>query len=147
MAYVTQADLEKRWGAGDLKTWTDDRATGATDTGIVAEAIAGAGGQIDGAAGQNYTTPLSLGDPGTAALVRTVAGSIAGYLLAARRPRAVPDNIRQQYDDAQAWLKELAAGRVSLRGETQVAAPRPTGAVLVAGTAAAAVTRETMDGL
>lgn len=146
MAYITQTQLEARYGAGDLKAWTDDDASGSIDATVVAQAIADADAQIDAAAAQHYTTPLSLGNATTTAVVRMHAGSIAGYLLASRRPANVPENLRAQYDDALAWLKDLAAGKVHLPGENAVAANKPTGGIVVAG-GTAVITRATMDGL
>ena len=146
MSYITQTILEARYGSGDLKAWTDDDASGSIDATVVAQAIAGAEAQINGAAGQQYTTPLGLTDSGTAALVQLHAGSIAGYLLASRRPRTVPDNIRTQYEDALAWLKELAAGKVTLVGESAAAVSRPGGGIVTGGSTAT-ITRDTMDGL
>lgn len=146
MSYITQAELEKRFGAGDLRAWTDDDASGSIDAAVVAEAIAGAEGELNGALTQHYTTPLSLTNAGTAALVRLHTGSIVGYRLAARRPANVPEDLRRQYEDAVKWLRDVVGGKWVLSGESAVAVARPSGGIVVGGTDTAAVTRTTMDG-
>jgi phage gp36-like protein len=146
MSYVTQANLENRFGAGDLKAWTDDDASGSIDTTVVAAAITETEGLINGAAGQHYVTPLSLSDSGTAALIRLHAVSIAAYLLASRRPEAVADNVRTQYEDALKWLERLRDGKEYLAGETTVSAAKPAGGVIIDG-GSGVVTRDSMDGL
>ncbi len=145
MSYITQAQLEQRFGGGDLRSWTDDDASGVIDAGVVAEAIAVADGAIDQAAAQHYATPLRLSHVGTGAMVRLIAGSIAGYLLASRKGQ-VNQNLRQMYEDAQQWLADLAAGKRTLAGESTAAVPRPSGGIVIAGSAAV-VDRQTMDGL
>lgn len=145
MSYIAQANLENAFGTGDLKAWTDDDASGTIDAAKVAEAIAAAEGQIDGAAGQHYTVPLSLSNASTAALVRGQACILAGYKLASRRPN-VMDSLRKNYEDALAWLKDLADGGVALPGENPSSAARPAGGIVVAGEAAV-IDRTKMDGL
>jgi len=146
MAYVTQAQLEDRFGAGSLKDWTDDAAAGAIDTDVVASVIAETDGLINEAASQHYTTPLTLGNTGVAAAVRLHAGSIAGYLLASRRPDDVPENLRTMYEDARRWLDLLRAGQVYLAGEVAVSADKPAGGIVVRG-GTRIVSRDSMDGL
>jgi len=145
MSYTTQAVLEQRYGAGDLKSWTDDDESGSIDAAVVAQALAAADGQIDSNAAQHYVTPLTLGDSGTAAVVRLHAGSIAGYLLASRRPANVAENMRTQYEDATKWLQMLADGRVRLAGESAVSSGQPTGGIVIAG-GPAVIDRTTTDG-
>lgn len=145
MAYVTQSDLEKRFAL--LRWWTDDAAAGAISATIVVEAIALAAAEIDAAASQQYSTPLAATHATTAALLRDKAGTIAGYKLATRRRELdSAEALRTDYEDALKWLKELAAGRVHLPGETAVLAAKPAGGIIVAG-GTKVVDRETMDGL
>lgn len=144
MSYITQTQLESRFGAGDLKAWTDDDASGSIDATVVAQAIADTDGMIDAACAQHYNTPLTLSDAGTAAVVRLHAGSIAGYLLASRHPENLPDNVRAMYDDALKWLDAIKGG-AALKGETVIAVAKPTGGTIIAGDSAV-ITRTTMDG-
>jgi phage gp36-like protein len=143
MSYITQTQLEARFAS--LKWWTDDAAAGAIDAAIVAAQITAAEGAINGAAGQHYALPLSLSTPETAATVALHAGTIAGYLLASRKS-AVDDNLRAMYEDTLKWLKELAAGRVSLAGESATSVPTPGGGIIIAG-GTTLVDRTSMDGL
>ena len=145
MAYVTQTELEKRYAK--LRWWTDDAAAGSIDASIVTEAIGLAEAEINAAAGQQYTVPLALGDATTAAVIRDKAGTIAGYKLATRRHEMdTADALRLDFEDVQRWLRELAAGKVYLAGETAHSLPKPAGGIVVAGSDAV-VTRDTMDGL
>lgn len=145
MAYITQAQLEKRFAS--LRWWTDDAAAGSIDADVVTEHIAIATGKIDQAAMQQYSVPLGLSNASTAQAVREAAGAIAGYYLCGRvEGREVPANLRKMYEDALEWLKLLANGKVFLAGETAAEVSRPSGGLVVAGDDAV-VTRETMDGL
>lgn len=145
MAYVTQADLEKRYAS--MRWWTDDAAAGSVNAAIVTECITLAEGKVNQAAMQHYAVPLTLGNSAVAAAVKEVTGAIAGYYLASRvAPDNVPDNLREQYDDALAWLKELKEGKLHLEGETLAAVNRPSGLPVVLGEEIR-VTRETMKGL
>ena len=108
MPYVTQAQLQDRFGAGDLKQWTDDDASGAVDASVVGSIIADVGAMIDAAASQHYTAPLSLGNATTAAVVRDMAGSLAGYRLATRRHADnVPENLRSS--GSSGWSRARSA--------------------------------------
>lgn len=145
MAYVTQAQLEAAVGAGDLKAWTDDDASGAIDASVVSAALELASGLVDAAVVQHYRAPLTLSDATTAQVVRAHVLALAAYRLAARRGDAAAQAWRKLYDEAQAWLKALREGKQLLAGETSVASALPTGGVIVAG-GSAKITRETMDG-
>ncbi len=145
MAYVTQAQLTKRFAS--VKWWTDDDASGAVDADIVTEAIALAAAEIDAAASQHFTTPLALGNATTAAIIKDRAGTVAGYKLATRRHELSPDDpLALEFERVREWLKELAAGNVRLAGEAVISADKPGGGIVLAG-GDAVVTRETMDGL
>ena len=145
MAYLTPAELETRFGAGDLLAWTDDDASGALDAAVVAAALAAADAIIDAAASQRYVTPLTLGSDTTARVVRDVAGALAGYRLAARRPRDVPATLRLDYTDALKWLERLRDGKVTLAGEAVVSAAPPSGGIVVGG-GSTLVDRDSLDG-
>lgn len=141
--YITQTQVERR--AAGVRWWTDDSAAGTTSATIVTEAIQAAEGEIDAAAMQQYAVPLALSDASTERVIRNVAGSIAVYKLASRVP-PVPDDIERAYTAAMTWLKDLAAGKFGLPGETAVDPGRPTGAPVIAGDPII-LTRDEMDGL
>jgi len=144
MSYVTQSDLTARFSR--LQLWTDDAAAGAVNATVVAECIALADGEINGALAQQYTLPLRLADANTAALLRDVAGALAGYKLASRIWETIPENLRKQYEDAQSWLALVRQGKVALGGESPAAIAKPAGGIVVAG-GSAVIDRLTMDGL
>ncbi|MBW7907195.1 MAG: DUF1320 domain-containing protein [Phycisphaerae bacterium] len=131
MLYVTQEQLEARYAG--LAWWTDRSASGAIDADVVAEAIRLACGEIDSHAARQYAVPLKLAHPATARLVSMYAGSIAGYRLAqGARADNIPETLRNDYEDALAWLRDLAAGKLTLDGEDAGAAP-PSGGIVLHG--------------
>lgn len=147
MSYITQAILEQRCGAGDLKAWTDDDASGTADAAVIAQAITDAEARIDAAAGQHYAVPLTLANAATARVIAFYAGSIARYTLALRRPGNLETALRTDYEDAVKWLDQLAAGTVALAGETAATDNnRPAGGVVIAG-GSQIVGRDSMDGM
>lgn len=145
MAYITQTQLAQRYAS--VQWWTDDAAAGAIDGDIVTEMIALASAEIDAAAGQHYTVPLALGNSTTAAIIRDRCGALAGYKLATRRREVdAADALRLDYEDAQKWLRELAAGKVVLAGETANSVDQPAGGVVFGG-GSKLIDRDSMDGL
>lgn len=126
MAYATQADLEERFTSAELARLTDDAMPAVTiNAERVAAAIADAESLVNGYLAARYSTPL-LPVPGTL-LEKTCV--IARYKLWKDRPS---DAVRQAYEDAIGWLKDVSAGRVSLgtSGDTPTA-PASSGAPVV----------------
>jgi phage gp36-like protein len=78
---------------------------------VVAEAIARADAEIDAACGLRYTVPFSPAPE----LVKSLAADLAVYHLYSRRGVA-PEVWRQKYQDALAFLKQVAAGQATLAG-------------------------------
>lgn len=106
MTYAVRADLEDRYGADELT----QRET-MLPAGAVAQALADADAVIDGYMAGRYAVPLS---PVPANLPR-VACQLARYGLLGN---AADDRARKDYEDAIAWLKDVAAGRVILTEAT-----------------------------
>jgi len=102
MTYATRADMEARFGALEIA-----QRESALPSGAVAQALSDADAVIDGYAAGRYAVPLS---PAPDNLVR-VACQLARYGLLGI---AVDERARQDYEDALAWLKDVAAGRVLL---------------------------------
>lgn len=102
MTYATRTDLEERYGADELTQRESMLATGA-----VARALADADAEIDSYVSGRYTVPLS---PVPDNLPR-VASSMARYYLLGN---AADEAARKDYEDARAWLRDVAAGRVIL---------------------------------
>lgn len=116
MTYATQQNLVDRFGSEELLALADRDGDDAVDTAVVDAALADADALIDSYIGRRYTLPLAS----TPARLVTVAATIARYELAADRPT---EQMRQDYDDAVAWLRDVAAGRAEL----QIEGDEPTG--------------------
>lgn len=117
MSYVTQADLERRFGTTELAQLTDRSAGTMIDADVVAQAIADAAARIDGYLAARYALPLAVVPPALA----LVAADIARYLLWGDR---ASEQVRKRYDDAVATLRAVAAGTFRVDG----AAPLVTAA-------------------
>jgi phage gp36-like protein len=110
MPYTTRLLLTDRFGLDELIQRTDKFApyTGAIVDVVLDRAIADADAEIDGFVGARYALPLP--EPVPPVLV-PIACDIARYRL---YDDAVPDIVRQRYEDAVARLKDISAGRLSL---------------------------------
>lgn len=116
MTYATQQDLVDRYGEEELIQLTDRDAVAAIDADVVAKALSDADEVIDGYIGSRVSLPLASVP---AVLVR-VASDIARYFLHSDAPT---EQVRTAYKDAIAWLKDVAAGRVSLGDNGTASAP------------------------
>ena len=129
MTYATQADLVERFGADEVRQLTDRHmpAQGAIVAAVLDRAIADAAGLIDAHLAGRYVLPLSTPHP--AQLVR-VACDITRYFL---HDLSAPDLVREHYEDAVKWLRDVAAGKVPLIGATGLevqASAQPSGAAV-----------------
>jgi phage gp36-like protein len=119
VAYATQQDLIDRFGEAQLLAIADRDADSALDADVIAKALDDAGETIDSYIATRYELPLAE-VPGR--LVK-VAADIAFYVL---HPAAAPDDVRQRYDDAIAFLKDVAKGNALL--DVGGAEPEPAAA-------------------
>lgn len=126
MPYTTLSLLQDRFGESELIQLTDKATprTGAIVVSVVDKAIADADAEIDGFVGVRYAVPLP--EPTPPVLV-PIACDIARYRLYGN---AVPDIVRQRYEDAVARLKDIAAGRMVL-GVDPISTPTVSTGVLV----------------
>ena len=109
MSYCVQTDIAKLLTPAQLVQLTDDDANGVADAAPITEAIAEADAEIDGYLGSRYTVPVSP----VPALLRTFSVAISLWKLYGRRSIS-NERRRQEYEDAIAKLKDLAAGRMVL---------------------------------
>jgi phage gp36-like protein len=107
MAYATKQDLVTRFGEAELVSLTDRTGSGHVDDAVVARALADAGAKIDSYLRGRYTLPLAVVPRDLLA----PACDIARFQLYSDRPT---DTVRERFEDAIAWLKDVAAGRVNL---------------------------------
>ena len=126
MPYTTRTLLEERFGLDELIQRTDKFApyTGAIVDAVIDRAIADADAEIDGFVGSRYILPLPVPTP---PVLVPIACDIARYRL---YDDAVPEIVRQRYEDAIARLKDISAGRLSL-GIDPAPAAGSQGAVVV----------------
>lgn len=124
MTYALLSDLIERAGETEIRQIADRNRDGIMETEVVDAALLAAGNTIDGYVGTRHTLPL----PSVPPVLKALEVSIARYLL---HRNGAPEHVVQDYKDAVATLKDIAAGRYALpvaAGETP--APAQTGQVL-----------------
>lgn len=112
MAYAAQSDIApNRMTQQELIQLTCDDSSQVVNADIVAEKIAEAGGIVDSYCRARYGTPLA-----TSQVVLKVTVDIAVYLLFSRRRGGLQPTelVRQNYEDALAFLKDVATAKASL---------------------------------
>lgn len=110
MAYSTQDDLLAMISQSELAALSAETGD-EPDSQVVAEAIARADAEIDAACGLRYTVPFAP----VPERVKTLSADLALYHLYSRRG-VVPAVWRQKYEDALAFLQQVAAGLATLAG-------------------------------
>ncbi len=126
MPYATQADLSpRRISADDLVQLTDDTNSGAVNTDVVNAVLVEASAFIDSYCRNRYKLPLQASDQ-----IKGVCLSIAEYYLYLRRKR-VNQDVRQAYDDAVSFLKDVANSKAAL-DQPATATPQKGGGGVVA---------------
>lgn len=111
MSYALLDDLNDRFGEREIVQLADRDGDGEPDEDVISDALADADALIDSYLEKRYTLPL---DPVPATMLR-VACVLARYFLYKDAPS---DKVRTDYEDAIAWLKDVAKGIVQL-GVTQ----------------------------
>jgi phage gp36-like protein len=109
MSYAAKADLSpRRISAAELVQLTDDTNSGSTNDQVVTDVLNEASAMIDSYCRNRYTVPLQSSDQ-----VKGLCLTIAEYLLYLRRKRVKPD-VRQSYEDAISFLKDVSMGKAGL---------------------------------
>lgn len=108
MSYSTQSDLLNHVTEQELIELTDDAGSGAIDAAKVTAAIDEADGLIDSYCRGRYVLPLTVSKQ-----VRKLSVDVALYYLFQRR-RAIPDSIRQAYEDGVSLLQKVSDGKAAL---------------------------------
>lgn len=113
MAYATQTTLEQQFGADEVLRSGDRDNDGSIDVvdgeNVVTKACSLAQGIVDGYLGVKYEVPV---DPVPEVVVNHT-GAIALYLLSDGADTLTEEK-RRRYEDAIAWLKDVAAGKATL---------------------------------
>lgn len=107
MTYASQQNLIDRFGEDELIQLTDRDNLGAIDAAVVARALADADAEINGYLSTRYTLPLSP----VPAVLEKLACDIARYQLF---ENAVTEIVKQRYENAIRFLKDVVAGKVTL---------------------------------
>jgi phage gp36-like protein len=131
VSYATKQNLIDRFGQEELVRLTDrtNRPPNAIDDTVVQQALDDADGEINGyLKSAGLATPLA---PVPSVLVLK-ACAIARYFL--HKDKAT-EKVRTDYEDARVWLKDVAAGRVSLGDKTTAAKAPSLGPVKISGPA------------
>lgn len=120
MAYAVQADLSpRRISNAELIQLTDDTNSGTVNASLVTDILDEASAQIDSYCRVRYTVPLQASSQ-----VKGLCLTIAEYLLYLRRKRMKAE-VRQSYEDAISFLKDVSSGKAGL--DQPVAATPQTG--------------------
>jgi phage gp36-like protein len=127
MAYCTTADLVAEFGEPALVQLTDidEPAAGAVVTARADAAIARASDEADGYLGTRYAVPLDAAPLQLQGVVRDLA-----YFYLHRL--GAPEQVVAAADRARAWLRDVAAARVSLAGAAPAAAAPTAGLAEIA---------------
>ena len=122
MPYATQQDLVDRFGETEIEQLTDraEPPAGAIDATVVGKALVDADDAINGYLGARYTVPLAS----PPLILKRIACDVARYYLYEDR---VTEAVRKRYEDAVAYLKDAASGKVTLGVDALGAAPADPG--------------------
>lgn len=123
MPYASRADLEDRYGADEVAQRESMLPDGAVDRILLA-----VDAQVDAYLAARYAVPL-LPVP---EIIRSQALAIARYLLLGE---AASDRVRQDFDDARAFLRDVQAGRSVLPSVALTPGAAPADSVVLMGRA------------
>lgn len=99
-------------GAAVQLTASDYTGSPTWSSTTVSQCIDTASGMIDSYLAVRYELPLSYTT--TPQTLVAVCTKLAIYRLYARGVQGVPTNVKDEYDEAKQWLKDVAAGRAAL---------------------------------
>lgn len=127
MPYATKQDLIDSYGADRFDLLAERDGAGTRNEAKIGRALENASAIVDGYIAARYALPLAT----TPATLRECCISIAVYKLATDAT-LLSDDVRQRYEDAIAFLKDIAKGIASLG--LPAAASGSTGAASSAAT-------------
>lgn len=107
--YATRQDMIDRFGEPEIRQLTDrrDPPAGAIDDAVLTEALEDADGMLDSYLAGRYTLPLA----DVPKILKRYACDITRFFLWKDN---AGDTVRRAYEDAEKFLKAVAAGTVSL---------------------------------
>lgn len=111
MAYCVQADIESILSAEGVVLATDDgRDLLAADSALVADAISRASARFEQYALQQYDTSDLAGN----VWAKWCVATLAAIELTKRRGQVVPSSLQESADELIAFLKDVAAGEMTI---------------------------------
>lgn len=142
MTYATKQDLIDRFGELELKQLTDrtNRPPSAIDDTVVSRALGDADDLVNGYLAKAYALPIAT-PPGI--LTRMSADIARFYLHAGKADKESP--VSRAYDQAVAWLKDVARGVVTIEADG-VAPAQAGGGSVQANPSSRVFTRESLRG-
>ena len=125
MPYATTADMLQRFSEHEMVQLTDFELppTGAVVNSVLNRALATASDEIDGFLVGRYTLPLD----NPPALLNVYCCDIARYRL---MTTSADERAKNAYDQAVAYLRDVAAGKINLMPPAAAPAPQGVGTVL-----------------
>ena len=123
MAYAVEADLDATFGKSLVDLVTIDPVTLARNEAAIGQALDDASALIDGYLSVRYPLPLAL-MPGGISVVRALACNIALCALASTADR-MSDLIQKRRDEAEKFLRDVAAAKANVPVYDPTAQPEP----------------------
>ncbi|MEM6381653.1 MAG: DUF1320 domain-containing protein [Pseudomonadota bacterium] len=126
MTYATQQDLIDRFGERELIQRTDrtNRPATTVDATVVTRHLTDATATVDGYLAKKYTLPLAS----TPEILVKITADIARYFLHGNTAEK-GDPVRDAYDQAVGWLRDVSKGHVVLEDGGEAAAQPGGGSV------------------
>jgi len=112
MAYATVQDLIARYGQVELirLTTPDDQEMDGVNADVANAALDDASAEIDTRVGRRYRVPMEVAPP----IILARCCEIARYRLATGGQKNPTEEMRRQYDDAIAFLRDISLGKAVL---------------------------------
>lgn len=149
MAYTNIDDLKALLGA-DYGPLTDRQNFTTADDVVGQEIVDAASGLFNGYVAKRYAVPVSVdGDATLAQAVKYHVLRLAAKVAWENCPprRTIPPRVEEAYKATVAWLEDVAAGRVSLPGASEIAAATADGTSATAVGNTRIATETAMEGL
>lgn len=125
--YATPADMITRYSPDALLQVTDPEGEALHEE-VLSAALADAADEIDGYLAARYTLPLAQRPK----VLTLLSCSIAMYRLLSLRTLGDVEDARKRYEDAIAFLRDVANGKIGLGvSETGLAPPTSPGGVAI----------------
>lgn len=122
MSYATPQDMIDEFGQREIQIIGDPDNTGAIVTARVQNALDRASEQIDFAAGQRCALPLTIATPAVATFLKQLCLDIARYRLTGSSGITATDEVRKRYEEADAKLQQIMAGKIILCAQVGIGA-------------------------